>query len=1444
MEVTVEPTELFTGPEDAPLQVVRVTVAEVAGPVRVHVEGRGLDTPVPVVATVHGRTTFELGVSTSAHRPGSVVPGRVVAVSGDEEATVDVDLVVAEPGWTMFMVSHFHYDPVWWNTQAAYTADWDRLNFPDSPRAAFQQAGFDLVRAHLELALREPEYKFVLAEVDYLKPYWDTHPEHRAVLRRLMADGRMEIMGGTYNEPNTNLTGPETAIRNFVLGLGFQRHVLGADPRTAWQLDVFGHDPAFPGMAADAGLSSSSWARGPFHQWGPVEGRPGGRGDPTRMQFPSEFEWLAPSGRGLLTSYMAQHYSAGYWMDSAPSLAEAEAATYELFLTLKKVATTRNVLLPVGTDYSPPNKWVTSIQRDWNAYYTWPRFVCALPREFFAAVRAELAERAVEPVPVTRDMNPIYTGKDVSYIDTKQAQREAEIALLQAERFAVFASLLTGARYPDAAFTKAWVQLAYNAHHDGITGSEGDQVYLDLLTGWRDARDIAVGVRDTVLRTLTSIVDAPTGGGLPATVWNSLPRNRTDLVTIRLPDPIGVGIDVVDDEGRSLPTLVEHDGTSVTFLARDVPSLGWRSFLLHPSATPSGWTPAEGTEIANEYYRVTVDPGRGGGVSSLRELALDRELIAAGRVGNELALYPEHPSHPSFGEGPWHLLPRGPATVSGDTEAESVRVLRCALGQRLEVRGRVGSVRYQQAITLWRGTRRVECSTRVEEFTGSDELLRVRWPCPVAGGLPVSEVGNPVIGRGFGLVDVDAADHPWTLDNPAHTWFGLGSTARVRVNDVVRAVGVAEVVVPTRDEAAPLARRLVTALGRAGVTATTGEAQGARYGDLDVDSNLPDFRIALGGPAENGFTAEVLGRAGLAWHEELERQLAASGRAVLWVPAERALAEVWVPGADLRDARALPVLVVAGRGREDLHAAIDAVVADLDDQEIVVSQQPGVPENSAEERTVALLNRGMPGFAVGPDGTLHVSLMRSCTGWPSGVWIDPPKRTTPDGSGFQLQHWTHVFEYALVSGAGDWREAGIPALGETYSQPLFGLPVELAPGTRRQLPARGSLLRVEPAERVALATLKAAGNPLSRGSGEPVNPAGALTIRLAERHGENTSVAVSSPMLRFIDAARADLLEQREDSVPTDGDLVTELGGFETATFVAKPELAATSIVDNGMVVPLGPESEVAQPLYARYWAHNSGPAPLGGLPAAIHVDPVQPVVEAGKGVVLRVTVASDRTDGDLHGVVRLVAPENWTVEPAEFEVSLRPGGHHHWDVRIKEPSVGQLAALPTPGRYPVRAQLRLMGDDLPPSWRQVVEDVALLGVPEDSTGVFGMVGLAADGGLDEAGAVPGEVLKLVQEPEAVRVRRGGQGQLRVVVGTDAHAPLALTAQLISPWGTWEALPVAVRGVELPARGHAEVTFPVWPPPWAEPGRWWALVKLSAAGALRYSPAVPVEVVP
>jgi alpha-mannosidase len=1069
------------------------------------------------------------------------------------------------------------------------------------------------------------------------------------------------------------------------------------------------------------------------------------------------------------------------------------------------------VLLPVGTDYTPPNKWVTDIHRDWNARYTWPRFVCALPREFFAAVRAELDVRGVEASPQTRDMNPIYTGKDVSYIDTKQANRAAEDAVLDAERFAVFAVLLGGATYPQAALAKAWVQLAYGAHHDAVTGSESDQVYLDLLTGWRDAWELSSAARDNALQLLSSAVDGS------VVVWNALGHRRSDVVTARLSRPLGPGVRVFDSDGAELSAHVEHGGRSVSWLARDVPSVGWQSYRLVAGDGSSGWEPLEGgafPDIANEHYRLRVDPLRGGGVSSLVEVSSGRELIADGGVGNELAVYDEYPAHPEAGEGPWHLLPKGPV-VASSAEPASVQAYRGPLGERLVIRGRVGDVlRYTQTVSLWQGVARVDCRTIVDEFTGADRLLRLRWPCPVPGALPVSEVGDAVIGRGFGLMHdrdgsvVDSAKRPWTLDNPAYGWFGLSSAARVRVGDGVRAVSVAEVVSPTESSSAPLARELMVALVRAGVTATCSSADKPRYGDLAVDSNLPDTRIALGGPDQNDFTAAVLAEADPVYTEEVKRQLDISGTARVWVPPVSPLAEQWVPGADLRGVRALPVLIVASA---DLDAAVAAVVEDLADFEIVATQDAASELEPFEARTVAVLNRGMPGFAVESDGTLHTSLMRSCTGWPSGTWIDPPRRTAPDGSNFQLQHWTHTFDYALVSGDGDWRQADIPARSAEFSRPLLAV----AENTRAAggLPAWGSLLEIEPAGKVALGALKAAGNPLAAGSGQPVDPADGVAVRLVETCGATTDVVIRSGLRRISAASRVDLLEQpRIQGLASD---TLTLHGYEIATVLTRLNMPQVLEADHTV---LAADAEAAQPLYARYWLHNRGPAAIGGLPAVAHLHPQYLTAEPNSQVPLQLTVSSDSSDAALHGKVRLLCADGWSADPAELSFVLPPGAYLATDVVLTMPPKAP------PGLYPVRAELAVTGSDaasMPPAWRQVVEDVCVVSV-------------AATADVD--------VLRLISDPEPVDVAAGETSRLAVTVGTDAHADLAVEAHLISPWGTWEWMGPAAVGRELPARGTVELGFDVAPPVWVEPGQWWALIRVGCAGRLVYSPAVKVTV--
>ena len=85
---------------------------------RLHIDGDGLSGEAVVEA---GQETVEVPVAVDSPVVGQRRPARVHAGGAAKRTELAFDFAVAEPGWTVWMVSHFHYDPVWWNTQAAYT---------------------------------------------------------------------------------------------------------------------------------------------------------------------------------------------------------------------------------------------------------------------------------------------------------------------------------------------------------------------------------------------------------------------------------------------------------------------------------------------------------------------------------------------------------------------------------------------------------------------------------------------------------------------------------------------------------------------------------------------------------------------------------------------------------------------------------------------------------------------------------------------------------------------------------------------------------------------------------------------------------------------------------------------------------------------------------------------------------------------------------------------------------------------------------------------------------------------------------------------------------------------------------------------------------------------------------------------------------------------------
>jgi hypothetical protein len=334
---------------------------------------------------------------------------------------------------------------------------------------------------------------------------------------------------------------------------------------------------------------------------------------------------------------------------------------------------------------------------------------------------------------------------------------------------------------------------------------------------------------------------------------------------------------------------------------------------------------------------------------------------------------------------------------------------------------------------------------------------------------------------------------------------------------------------------------------------------------------------------------------------------------------------------------------------------------------------------------------------------------------------------------------------------------------------------------------------------VVLAALKPAGNPLAGGR-LPGARMERVTARIYETTGRQTRARLRlwAPVT---EAVEADLLER-----PSGRQLKAVADGVELDLTGASIRQLLIGVDPGPATSPESDAVEPFQPVYSRYWLHNTGPAPIGNLPVAVHLDP--PHAPFSGPATLTVTVVSDLTEEPALGVVDVVVPGGWQCTPASVHYDLKPGGHVESEVVVTAPD-----GAPD-GVYWVRARIESGG--------QTVEDVARL-----------LVGVEGP-----------EALQASVETGSLRLRPGQASTIDLTLHSDAATAVSVQAQLISPWHTWELFPGWNTGVEIPARGQVRLRLPVRVPDNHRAGRWWALVKLAHAGQLHFTEAIEVEVLP
>jgi len=629
---------------------------------------------------------------------------------------------------TLYYVSHTHWEGAVFFTREEYLA-----------------IGLPHIVAALRMLEKYPDYHFTLDQVAYVRPFLERYPEHGEAFRRFVKEGRLHIVGGMDVMPDDVKPGGETFVRQMAYGKRWCRDALGVDVKVAWLLDTFGHHPQLPQLLAGAGFDSFWFCRGV-----------------PQDDLPSEFLWQGIDGTKIPAFWIPGFYGLFY---GPPR----DDAGFARFFQQRFDALSSHVHGPervglAGVDVCPPEEDLTPLIHRFNERSDAPFEIRQAGPEEFAAVVAKRGDRPT----FSFDLNPIFLGTYSNRIELHQERRALESLLLRAESLAATAAQL-GTPPRDVDFERAWEPLLFNQTHDLASGVMTDPVYDDTRRSDAFVRRLGEELRDDAFARVAERIDTR-GDGVPVVVWNESSWPRSDVVTVDVAVPPGAAsMEVVDADGRALATQLDGvvrlaDGAlaqaKVSFLARDVPPLGWATFHVRavapepapepvrkPAQARVPSSPSADETLDNEFFRVVVDRTTGA-LTSLREHGSDRELLAA--PANVVARSPDDGDSWEIGrplDGGMYIASKerrpvpsvATALMSSMLNGKPASIARGPVFSELRVADHFGSGEFATRIRVAAGVPRVDVETTL---INREKHVRYQalFPTTIAAGRRVDEI--------------------------------------------------------------------------------------------------------------------------------------------------------------------------------------------------------------------------------------------------------------------------------------------------------------------------------------------------------------------------------------------------------------------------------------------------------------------------------------------------------------------------------------------------------------------------------------------------------------------------------------------------------------------------------------------------------------------------------
>lgn len=1166
---------------------------------------------------------YQESIETEALQSGACSYIRLSVPTAAQERTVEAQIAVTQEGeekaeasypfktavydgfdGTEHIFSDFHFDTTYHQEQRIYAL-----------------GAIHIVKNMMDELKRNPGFKAIISEVDYVHPYFSIYPQDREFLKKMFRTGRAEA-DCFYNQPNEMTSSPEGLVRNLVYGQLYHRDVLGAITPVYGPGDVFGHPNQLSQLCKKGGCIGIYWGK-------------------SILGLDCIFRHMSPDGTELIHARGGTPRSAALRLglkhchDS--SFAEQNVTAYPR---------------------DGKSEWMkaTLSHASFSVMSDLHKGVIADDTGHEAKTGRPLLERT------SRDISLYHAGVSLTRMDLKQANRLGENLLITAEKFAAIAALY-GAQYPEKALDKAWRQLLCGQHHDSITGTNNEISFVDLMIEYREAAELAA---DMINRSIVFIASGVklSSGDYPVFVFNPHTWDRAEPCEVNLPlEKDAEHYSMVDADGKEYPLqTLEYEesssGLTKAVFVPEVPAMGYTVYYLNlkekPGALPEK---VDNYMIENDYYRIQVDPALGGGITSIYDKKAEREVLKKGDDGpaNRVCILKEihdrmETQHEFYTNGQKLFSSEFPASVKG-VKGDSFT--------RLIVKVKMDTIAtIKQEITLYNGVKRIDLKTVVEDYQANDDLFTVTFPLDMDGARPIFDDRFAPAVRCESDKKLDFQTHQYAMFSrcqvyAANQWLDYGPTVTLRLNDKGNVnIGMSEIIRSENDALKDTSDTLLKALTKKSIPVTCypdkiRKAHATQLVHFNEDLMNTDTRFVLNiNGVKNEYEDKLLKACGSAQRKSFEDSLASDGVAVLYV----------IDSDNLLD-KPIDTFLIKAKNIDDLNIFVKDFTAAFASGRFakLTNIVAASPLKTADDYGTAIINTGNLACSVERDGLLNMMLFHTAE------FYGNIGKTTGHGELIPEQK-THVFTYALYPHEGSYREAGVYRKALEFNDNLIGV-AGISAGENQPLPEQKSFLKSS--GDFIVTAFKAGGYPLAAMQGKygDIFSRG-ITVRGFEPHGQDSRANFDFGF-ELAGAQSTNLMD--EEGLKIDfakESLETTVPGHSIESYLLTPIPPQEKIG----AAEIGANREDVEPTYIRSWEHDLGTMPMGYLAvAAVIGKKVKYLNDLSFEV--EVSVANNRPDMPAKGVLDLTLPQGWQADSKNFSYDVESGGYKIFPVAITKPS-------------------------------------------------------------------------------------------------------------------------------------------------------------------------------